>query len=548
MIDEHLFWSLQGPGSFIGEIVRNAATHGIVAVQAPLYHPPGLLAALERALEEEGISPVYKTRGDHGASVLNRLASAAGEYRQGIRTVGALLDSPSLRGSVFVVPAISNRDWTNWTSFLRTFQMERRRRKGAYLLPVIVAVVPSDCPVSDVERLFGTSVVRWRGRVSSFDMRTYVAARTGRTHGDSLLTSAASHLVVGLSGYDPILAEFLFKLDPVSLIDPWDKLRAAYSSTEAVHPHWGNGLVDLFDAEPFEHTSSLVMSNNRKDFDVRRWRAVSGPVLDFNAKACRHFADVHAAVLETRLPWKVETAFGVNMVRHRYDMENKHLRECLHDVFEKRDDTFLRATNKARNHIAHNEVPEASLLQTITTVWSQLHPHGPTGKTAWDWPRCEQCLVLLVGPAGAGKSTYALANFSGDEVISSDALRTELFGSQIAPGSQARVFELVRERAVSRLRRGETAVIDATNLKQRDRLTLVDVMPVDMKITYIVLDRSMEEKVRDGGWRNGRDGLLEGHAATFALELDSILRGDGRPNVNVVDARQSNEGSSAVSP
>jgi predicted kinase len=139
----------------------------------------------------------------------------------------------------------------------------------------------------------------------------------------------------------------------------------------------------------------------------------------------------------------------------------------------------------------------------------------------------------MIGPAGAGKSTYALANYAADEVRSSDDLRIELYGSHVTAGSQAKIFEVLRERAVARLRRGETAVIDATNLKQRDRLQLIDVMPGDLTIIYIVIDRSMEAKVRDGGWRNEREGLLEGHAATFAAELDAILRGDGRLNVKV---------------
>ena len=48
----------------------------------------------------------------------------------------------------------------------------------------------------------------------------------------------------------------------------------------------------------------------------------------------------------------------------------------------------------------------------------------------------------------------------------------------------------------------------------------------------------MEEKRRDGGWRNSLPiDLLAKHEATFASQLKDILAGDNRPNVEVVDLR-----------
>lgn len=537
MIDEHLFWSLQGPSAFIREIVQKAERNGIVAVQVPLYKPDGLLRALTRALEAEALAPVHEVKNQSASSIVHRLTFAAGEYRHSLRSVGALLEAPFLRGTVFVVPTISSTEWTNWLSFFRTFTMERRRRKAEVLLPMIIALVPADCPPSDLERLFGGSVVQWMGRVSSFDMRNYVATRARKTDEESLLTRAATQLVIGLSGYDPTLAEWLCGLDPLALIDPWEKLKSAYASAEYAHPHWGNGLVDSVDGEVFIHTSSLIKANNRKEFDVRRWRAVSGPVLDFNASLCRYFADVHAAILEPRLPYRIETNMGETFIRHRYDMENRHLRDCLGDVLERHDTTFLRATNKARNNIAHNEVPEPSLLEAITNFWNGLNATVRTEHCAWNWPRCGQRLVLLIGPSGAGKSTYAQANFAPEEIVSSDAVRVELFGTFDAPGPQMKIFALVSERMTARLARGESAVVDATNLRQKDRLQLVDFIPADIRVEYIVIDRNMEEKRRDGGWRNDREGLIEAHAHLFATELRAILEGDGRTNVTVIDAR-----------
>ncbi|MGO8049835.1 AAA family ATPase [Rhizobium leguminosarum] len=537
MIDESLFWSLPGPRSFVDEVVRKAESNGVVAVQAPSYRPPGMMEAISGALESEGLAPAYQVRSQTVSSIVHRLAFAAGLYRQQIRSVSALVDSQAIRGAAFVVTDIDPKEWSNWLTFFRAFVMERRRRVSAPLLPAVVAFVPTDCPPADLERLFGNSIVQWRGRVSSFDIRSYVIGRTAPDHRDSLMTRIAIQLVVGIAGYDPRLAEWLCKLTPHSLVDSWDLLRREYGTVAGVHPQWGNGLVDLVDGEVFVHTSSYIAGNSRREFDVRRWRAVSGPVLDFNATVCRYFTDLYASILESRLPYVAQTPMGTQTVVHRYDLENKHIRLCLQDVLEDGQRTFLSSTNYARNSIAHNEVPDARLLQNITDKWEQLAPSVRRQDAGWNWPRCGQRLVMLVGPTGAGKSKFAAENFAPEEVISSDAVRIELFGTLDNHGAQSKVFEVVEERLVDRLARGLSAVLDATNIKGKDRLHFVDLMPPDMAVEYVVIDRPVDEKKRDGQWRNHKPGLIDGHTRIFESELAAILDGDGRDNVTVVDNR-----------
>ncbi|WP_296747200.1 AAA family ATPase [Mesorhizobium sp.] len=536
-IDENLFWSLGGPAGFVRAVVDAAQRDGFVAVQVPTYRPPGLVDALTRGLEADGMAPVHRVSDRSRASIVHRMAFAAGEIRQSLRSVGSMLDSPTLRGTAFVADGIDLEEWSAWSSFLRSFTVERRRRRSAVLLPVLVAFIPPDTPQDDVDRLFPGAVVRWRGRVSSFDMRTYVARRTGRTLGEDLLDRSAIEVAIGLAGYDPYLAEMLCRQEPLTAIDPWELLQRAYGRSADVHPRWGNGLVDTVDGEVFLHTACLLASGNRKAFDVRRWRAVSGPVLDFNATVCRHFADVYAQAIEARLPYRIETARGEQLVTHRYDMENKHLRDCLEGMLERQDVNFLRATNKARNNIAHNEVPDPSLLSLLASSWSTYAVTGRKEVAGWNWPRCGQRLVLMIGPSGAGKSTYARANFAADEIVSSDDIRIELFGSQATPGSQAHVFEVAMKRLTTRLARGDTAVLDATNIQRRNRLQVVDLVPTDMEVEYVVIDRDIEEKRRDGGWRNEREGLIDGHSQIFANEIADILGGDGRINVRVTDLR-----------
>ncbi len=74
------------------------------------------------------------------------------------------------------------------------------------------------------------------------------------------------------------------------------------------------------------------------------------------------------------------------------------------------------------------------------------------------------CLVILVGPAGVGKSTWAAAQFSGGQVVSTDALRGMVGESPNDQAASKDAFALVDEIVIRRLRRGLTTVIDSLGM------------------------------------------------------------------------------------
>lgn len=150
-------------------------------------------------------------------------------------------------------------------------------------------------------------------------------------------------------------------------------------------------------------------------------------------------------------------------------------------------------------------------------------------------------LTIMVGPSGAGKSTWIDENVLVSEVVSTDALRYAYTGSV---GDQSRnddVFAALHRLAKARLDCGLPVTIDATNLRRKDRLACVALAPAGVGVRYVVVNRPMAEKVRDAGRRAGvmlgDKTLIEAHEQRFQSQLRDILRGDGLPQVTVVDAR-----------
>ena len=84
------------------------------------------------------------------------------------------------------------------------------------------------------------------------------------------------------------------------------------------------------------------------------------------------------------------------------------------------------------------------------------------------------CLVVLIGPTGAGKSSFARAHFLETEVIGSDWARGRVADDEADQAATADAFELVRVMAELRLKNRRLAVIDATNVRREDRARWVE--------------------------------------------------------------------------
>jgi predicted kinase len=82
-------------------------------------------------------------------------------------------------------------------------------------------------------------------------------------------------------------------------------------------------------------------------------------------------------------------------------------------------------------------------------------------------------LVVLVGPAGSGKSTWAAARFRPTQVVSSDDLRARVSDDPADQDATREAFAILHAIARARLRRGLLTVVDATNLLAASRRPLL---------------------------------------------------------------------------
>src|SRR5919112_72317 len=99
--------------------------------------------------------------------------------------------------------------------------------------------------------------------------------------------------------------------------------------------------------------------------------------------------------------------------------------------------------------------------RTLVSSWrvSPLVCDRPAGT-----PPPGPALVLLVGAAGSGKSTWAAAHFRATEVVSSDALRAVVGSGTADLDATADAFRLLDQIVEGRVRRGLTVVVDSLGL------------------------------------------------------------------------------------
>lgn len=112
---------------------------------------------------------------------------------------------------------------------------------------------------------------------------------------------------------------------------------------------------------------------------------------------------------------------------------------------------------------------------------------------------------MLIGAAGAGKSTFAARHFAASEVLSSDAYRLIVSGRESDQGATRTAFSILNRQLGKRLLAGRSSVIDATNVTPyARRAVLRAAAAARTPVIAIVLDLDPEVVIGRNAARPGR--------------------------------------------
>jgi predicted kinase len=133
-------------------------------------------------------------------------------------------------------------------------------------------------------------------------------------------------------------------------------------------------------------------------------------------------------------------------------------------------------------------------------------------------------LVVLVGAAGAGKSTFAARNFAPDEILSSDRFRAMVSGDEADQRATHAAFGRLHREVARRLTAGKSTVVDATSVEPSSRRALlVRAATAGVPATAIVLDLPAEVVLARNAARRPRvvdEDVVRHHLARLRASLD----------------------------
>ena len=187
--------------------------------------------------------------------------------------------------------------------------------------------------------------------------------------------------------------------------------------------------------------------------------------------------------------------------------------------------------------------------QSVVDMWrksgiicAQVAPGDFDTKKEVTPPR-RPTLTVMIGPSGAGKSTYVMNNSNFiSKIVSSDDIRNQQFGynsDAYTPAGFNSTFTAVNNIISARLKGGLDVVYDATNLRRKTRVDLLNFLDFNndwFDVKYIIVDRPLEEKLKNFRRTNPahtNEDVIKKQHETFQSSRRDALNGDGYDNINV---------------
>ncbi|WP_313811704.1 polynucleotide kinase-phosphatase [Glutamicibacter sp.] len=150
-------------------------------------------------------------------------------------------------------------------------------------------------------------------------------------------------------------------------------------------------------------------------------------------------------------------------------------------------------------------------------------------------------LVLLIGVSGSGKSSFSAKHFGRFEVLSSDFFRGLVSNDETNQKVSKAAFEALEFVAGKRLEAGLFTVIDATNVQQSARQSLIEVArKYDVLASAIVLDVPIKlcfERNEQRGERRVPPPAIERQHKELKRSLKSLRR-EGFSRIHVLNGEE----------
>jgi hypothetical protein len=396
--------------------------------------------------------------------------------------------------------------------------------------PILVLLIPTSLTHEEIAELRGSArTLVFQGFVDRYDTAGY-ASLIGASVGCDLPARVGHATVLETAAWSRPLLETMVAWDIHDQINPTAEFERAAMERRPPFPHWENGLVDLWDDEPATHPVAAVGHGLHEHVRRRIWTAQAGVVLPYTHRILRsliqRYRDVLDGLVSPSRPFKKTYNDWTDTIVDPDELVFYDFREFVRNHLSIAELHLIKTAQWCGNAVAHRDIIPPHTIERLSDLYVDNLDLLETDVPGWNWPRCGQKLTMTVGPSGAGKSTWALTQ--GIDVVSSDNVRLELHGTAEVPSDQSRIFRQVRIQSTQVLSKGRDVIVDAMQVEAEDRMRQVKIAPPDIVIRYVIIDRPIEEKLRDAGWRTGR-GIIEQYHETFPIKVAAALIGDGRP-------------------